>query len=110
MTVLMDQITPFLSRRAVKILPVETQGGINLGRVASVQERAWILQVAAISKFAIIIRRLLVHFGRTYGFVVIKHSELEQQHWIPKGRVVFIGNRVAPGRTRSHAWHERGKC
>ena len=36
-----------------------------------------------------------VHFGRTFGFVVIKHSELEKKHWVPKGRVVFIGNRVA---------------
>ena len=36
-----------------------------------------------------------LHFGRTFGFVVIKHSELEKQHWVPKGRVVFIGNRVA---------------
>ena len=36
-----------------------------------------------------------VHFGRTYGFVVTKHSEFDKQHWLPKGRVVFIGNRVA---------------
>ena len=36
-----------------------------------------------------------VHFGRTYGFVVIKHPELEKEQWVPKGRVVFIGNRVA---------------
>ena len=36
-----------------------------------------------------------VHFGRTVGFVVIKHSELDKAHWIPKGIVVFIGNRVA---------------
>ena len=36
-----------------------------------------------------------VHFGRTFGFVVIKHSELEKEHWVPKGRIVFIGSRVA---------------
>ena len=69
----MDQITPFLGRRAVKILPVETQGGINLGRVVSVQERAWILQAAVISKFAIIIRRLLVQFW-SYHSVVYQYT------------------------------------
>ena len=36
-----------------------------------------------------------VHFGRTFGFVVIKHSELDKTQWVPKGRVVFIGNRIA---------------
>ena len=36
-----------------------------------------------------------VHFGRTFGFVFIKQSEVEEKHWAPKGRVVFIGNRVA---------------
>ena len=36
-----------------------------------------------------------VHLGRTYGFVIIRQSELDKQHGLPKGRVVFIGNHVA---------------
>lgn len=36
-----------------------------------------------------------VHFGRTFGFVVIKQSELKAIFWLPKRRVVFIGNTVA---------------
>lgn len=36
-----------------------------------------------------------VHFGRTYGFVIIKQSELDKAHWTPNGRVAFVGNRAA---------------
>ena len=36
-----------------------------------------------------------IHFGRTFDFVDIKQSNLHMENWVPKGRVVFIGNRVA---------------